>query len=52
MLVGGPGADVLDGGEDMNEKDNMVPDTSDGAAEGAMVALPLTGRCTRRRWKA
>ena len=26
VLVGGPGADLLDGGEDMNEKDDMVPD--------------------------
>ncbi len=25
VLVGGPGADVLDGGEDVGEKDNMVP---------------------------
>ena len=41
VLVGGPGADVLDGGEDMGEKDNMVPDTSDTAAEGAMVAASV-----------
>lgn len=41
VLVGGPGEDVLDGGEDMNEKNNMVPDTSDGAAAGAMVAASV-----------
>ena len=41
VLVGGPGADMLDGGEDMNEKNNMVPDTSDGAAAGAMVAASV-----------
>ena len=41
VLVGGPGADLLDGGEDMNEKDDMVPDTSDGAAEGAMLAASV-----------
>ena len=27
VLVGGPGADVLDGGEDMREKDDMIPGT-------------------------
>ena len=41
VLVGGPGADVLDGGEDMNERNDMVPDTSDGAAEGAMLAASV-----------
>ena len=41
VLVGGPGADLLDGGEDMNEKNDMVPDTSDGAAEGAMLAASV-----------
>ena len=41
VLVGGPGADLLDGGEDMNEKDNMVPDTSTGATPGAMVAASV-----------
>ena len=41
LVIGGPGADLLDGGEDMGEKNNMVPDTSDGAAEGAMVAASV-----------
>ena len=27
LLIGGPGADMLDGGEDEDEKDNMVPQT-------------------------
>ena len=29
VLVGGPGADMLDGGEDRGEKDDMVPDPAD-----------------------
>ena len=47
VLVGGPGADVLDGGEDMGEKNNLLPltDTNndgtindqDGAALAASV---------------
>ena len=41
VLVGGPGADLLDGGEDMNEKNDMVPDTSTGAVEGAMLAASV-----------
>ena len=38
VLVGGPGADVLDGGEDMNEKDDMVPDPDN---EGQMLAASV-----------
>ena len=30
VLVGGPGADVLDGGEDVGEKNNMIAVDSDG----------------------
>ena len=37
ILAGGPGADRLDGGEDAKERNNMVPDPDDEAAEGAMV---------------
>ena len=37
VLAGGPGADRLDGGEDAKERNNMVPDPADGAAEDAMV---------------
>ena len=38
VLVGGPGADMLDGGEDMGEKDNMVPDPDN---EGQMLAASV-----------
>ena len=52
VLVGGPGADMLDGGEDMGEKDDMIPgvdlngdgdfdDTVDGVAETAPVAASV-----------
>ena len=37
MLFGGPGADLLDGGEDEGEKDNMVP----GATPDTMVAASV-----------
>ena len=43
MLYGGPGADMLDGGEDMGEKDNMIPnpnfdDTSDPSSTNPEMA--------------
>ena len=44
VLTGGPGADMLDGGEDMGEKNNMVPGdaNADGTvAEGEMVAASI-----------
>ena len=41
LLIGGPGADMLDGGEDEDEKDNMVPDPGENAEEDAMVAASI-----------
>ncbi len=41
ILIGGPGADMLDGGEDKDEKNDMVPDTSEDAAEGAMLRASI-----------
>ena len=46
-LVGGPGADMLDGGEDEGEKDNLLPrtDTNDDGViddqDGAAVAASI-----------
>ena len=36
-LIGGPGADMLDGGEDEDEKDNMVPNPDDALTLMMMV---------------
>ena len=38
VLIGGPGADMLDGGEDMGEKDDMVPDPDNA---GQMLAASV-----------
>ena len=38
MLIGGPGADVLDGGEDEDEEDDMVPDPDNA---GQMIAASM-----------
>ena len=64
VLVGGPGADVLDGGEDRGEGNNNMVDTNkdglDNDADGeideddevAMVAGSVDWQFTSMRWKA
>ena len=46
-LNGGPGADMLDGGEDGGEKDNMV--LNPAGADGAMIGRFYGRRILRRR---